>query len=34
MPFAFGRMYITFAHDDIVIDEMLAIFAEAAKDLA
>ncbi len=34
MPFAFGRMYLTFAHDEAVVDEMLDIFEEAAKELS
>ena len=33
MPFPFGRLYLSFAHDDAVVDDMLAIFADAAREL-
>lgn len=34
MPFAFGRLYLSDAHTDGVIDEMIGIFENAARDMA
>ncbi|MGO8467304.1 aspartate aminotransferase family protein [Rhizobium leguminosarum] len=34
MPFAFGRLYLSDAHTDGVIDEMIGIFEDAARDMA
>ena len=34
MPFVFGRLYLTFAHDEAVVDELEAGFAAAAHALA
>nr|WP_275791388.1 aminotransferase class III-fold pyridoxal phosphate-dependent enzyme [Rhizobium gei] len=34
MPFAFGRLYLSDAHTDDVIDAMIGIFEEAARDMA
>lgn len=33
MPSPYGRLYITFAHDDAVIDDMLRAFSLAASDM-
>jgi len=30
MPSPYGRMYLSFAHDDAIVDEMVRIFSEAA----
>lgn len=34
MPFAFGRLYLSDAHNDDVIEEMIGIFKDAARDMA
>lgn len=34
MPFAFGRLYLSDAHDDAVIADMVDIFRDAARDMA
>jgi glutamate-1-semialdehyde 2,1-aminomutase len=33
MPFPFGRFYLSFAHDEAVIDEMTAIIGDAAEEI-
>ncbi|CZT36901.1 aspartate aminotransferase family protein [Rhizobium sp. 9140] len=34
MPFAFGRLYLSDAHSDAVIGDMVGIFRDAARDMA
>ncbi|MER1968057.1 aminotransferase class III-fold pyridoxal phosphate-dependent enzyme [Castellaniella sp. GW247-6E4] len=34
MPFAFGRLYLTFAHDEAVVEELAAGFVTAVQTLA
>lgn len=33
MPFAFGRLYLSSAHDDDVIEDMIGIFKDVARDM-
>lgn len=33
MPFAFGRLYLSDAHDDDVVEDMIGIFKDAARDM-
>lgn len=34
MPSPYGRMYLSFAHDAAIVDEMIKIFSEAAMSMA